>query len=484
MRQDEERRQEEKEIIANLKVFFREESPFDHADKSTFLSPYRILCNNTMSLKSKNLSALVFLILISVILRIPGFFLSHSSNDELIHTGLALKIDKYGAGVFRGRYNLYNIDINPKNKLLNLSLTGKEIGKLVSSFGYWESHTLSHHPPLFSAFLALSHRVFARNKPYFLADSLLGTRDIPYQFYAGIVPFLFSILLIIATYLLGKILFNQELGLLSALLFSVTPVELLTSQKIWADDMASFFAILAVIFYFYGLKNNKNVFSCLSGISCGLSVLTKMNGYFIAVAIIIFHLWQNKRRLLSRNIVDVLIDRSMLLFIFFLVLTSGSWFYLYMKTFDIGGFFVPLLPANASNLPEGFMKLVFIRPWYTYLVTVPSQLPVYFLVYPAALYLFRENKKELQFLFILLLVFLILLSIKSNKEERYMLPCYPAIAIISSYALSKLNSSFGAGKRAFFKGALMLLCILSVWFSIRLGLYSVFTRADLFTFPL
>ena len=483
MRQDEERRQEEKEIIVNLKVFFREESPFDHADKSTFLSPYRILCNNTMSLKSKNLSALVFLILISVILRIPGFFLSHSSNDELIHTGLALKIDKYGAGVFRGRYNLYNIDINPKNKLLNLSLTGKEIGKLVSSFGYWESHTLSHHPPLFSAFLALSHRVFARNKPYFLADSLLGTRDIPYQFYAGIVPFLFSILLIIATYLLGKILFNQELGLLSALLFSVTPVELLTSQKIWADDMASFFAILAVIFYFYGLKNNKNVFSCLSGISCGLSVLTKMNGYFIAVAIIIFHLWQNKRRLFNKDIIDVVFQRGILLFVLFFILTTGAWGYVYLSTFGMQGFFIPFLP-KVYRFSHGFMGLVYTRPWYTYFITMPLQFPIYFLIYPAIFYLFRERKKELQFLFILLLVFLALLSIKENKEERYMLPCYPAIAIISSYALSKLNSSFGAGKRAFFKGALMLLCILSVWFSIRLGLYSVFTRADLFTFPL
>ena len=41
------------------------------------------------------------LIIITVILRLPSFFLSHNNNDELIHLSLAKKIDDYGINVFK-----------------------------------------------------------------------------------------------------------------------------------------------------------------------------------------------------------------------------------------------------------------------------------------------------------------------------------------------------------------------------------------------
>lgn len=438
-----------------------------------------------MNPKLKILINLFLLVLLSAALRMPTFFLSHINNDEFIHIGLAMKVDKYAFKVFKNQYNLYNIDKNIKGDFIDFSFTKEKLGKLIAPFGYWEKKTLSHHPPLFSTLLVLSHRIFAKNKPYVLARTSFKKENIYFQFYACIIPFIFSILLILATYFLGRILFNDEIGFLSAFLFSITPTDLLTSQKIWAEDMAVFFSTLAIIFYFYCLKNKKAVFACLSGIACGLSVLTKMNGGFVGLAIIIFHFWQNRESFFNKKVLNIVFERNILLFFLFLLLVIWRWLYIYISSFGSVSFYGHFIHTkiNLSSLPQGFMRLVHSRPWYTYFISIPYQVPFYFLIYPAIAYLIREKKKEIRFLFSILFVFFILLTFKADKEERYLMPCFPAIAVISSYIVFKLIYFIQMKKLYFLQIIFIFIFILCVWHSLYFVRPFIFGRADIIHLP-
>jgi len=427
------------------------------------------------------------LILVSALLRIPAFFLKHNNNDELIHLSLAMKIDRYGMRVFPENYNLFNTDITAKEGLLILSFSKEKIGTLLKNFVAGERELLSHHPPALCALLTLSHNLLTRNGPYAVAGGMLRKSEVKAQFYACLVTFIFSILLIAATYWFGKVLFNDEIGILAAALLSITPIELLSSQKIWAEDMVGFFATLALIPYFYCLKKNNPIFACLAGLSCGIAMLSKMSGGFIIIAIVIFHLWQNRQKFFrgGKEILGVFLDKNILLFALFFLFIAGPWLYIYIHSFGTSWTYNHFIPGkiNLIVLPSGFMRFVHSRPWYTYFVATVFQMPFYFLVYPALYYLFKEKNKELQFLFALLAVFFTLLTLKADKEERYFMPAYPAIAIVTAYTIHRIGAYLRKKQLYLLEGILVLLFILGAFYSINLGMALAFRRSDLIGLP-
>ena len=223
----------------------------------------------------KYLAGLILLVFVTILFKLPVFFLSHNNNDELIHLSLAMKIEKHGLDVFKEqRYNLFFVDrgFNPKNHLIGVKEGKKRIGSLLEGF-LGEREELSHHPPALPFFLGLSHRIFTNNSLYLANISnniYFMLRNAKFQFYSCLVQFLFSIFFVLSVYFLGSIFFSHKVGLISAFFLNFTPIELLTSNKIWADDMTAFFVVLAVIFYLYALKNNSPIFSLLAGLSCGV----------------------------------------------------------------------------------------------------------------------------------------------------------------------------------------------------------------------
>ncbi len=149
--------------------------------------------------RSKIIPILILLV-ITVILRLPTFFLPHNNNDELIHLSLAMKIDKYGLDVFKKQqYNLFYVDkgFSPKNHVL-VAVEGENKNCSLLEGFLGEKERLSHHPPALPFFLSLSHKIFASNLAYLVSNSqhiLLMVRNSAFQFYACIIPFLFSLFL-------------------------------------------------------------------------------------------------------------------------------------------------------------------------------------------------------------------------------------------------------------------------------------------------
>jgi len=122
-------------------------------------------------------------------------------------------------------------------------------------------HPLYKHPPLFTFLVALSIKIF-------------GARPLS----AIYVSLLFGVLMIPLVYLMGSLIYSRTLGIIAAFLVYLDPVSIMSSQKIWPDTVLAFFMVLSIYLFLYGLKNNKDNFYILSGISVGLAVLTKYNG--------------------------------------------------------------------------------------------------------------------------------------------------------------------------------------------------------------
>jgi len=455
-----------------------------------------------------NLILLSLIIIFAIILRLPSFFLSHYNNDELIHISLAKKVDKYGFDVFKkGEYNLFFLDkgFNPEGQFIGILDGKKETGSLLEGF-LAESEKLSHHPPGLPLFIAMSHKIFSNNKEYLInvsQNDYLMAQNLGLQFYACFIPFLISILLIISVCLLGSIFFSRNTGLLASLIFSVIPIELLTSNKIWADDMVALFATLAVILFLYAIKGGNPFFCLLSGLSCGFSILAKMSGVYIVISILLFHLLINyKKKASIKNIKDFIFDRNILYFLAGVFIVSAWWFNLYYSYFNIAStksYFIVNEQWETAKTWNSFFGTISNRPWFAYFILVPFQSPLLILSYIfIPFFMFRRRignlanfvKNEysfIQFLIFWILTTFIFLTLKPGKELRYMLIAYPAICILSSYSLDLiyqwLKNKFPKDV-VFIRFILVFIIFSSLLFSLKLGLPRVIFRSDLIPIPL
>jgi 4-amino-4-deoxy-L-arabinose transferase-like glycosyltransferase len=136
---------------------------------------------------------------------------------------------------------------------------------------------LFKHPPLFTFLVALSMKLFG-----------------PGASAAASIPLLFGTLMIPLGYLLGMILFNRRIGLLSAFFLWLDPVSIMCSQKVWMETTVAFFTLLAAVVFAKGIKSNNDWFFILSGLSSGLAVNTKYPAVLIAAAFVFYASFYNK----------------------------------------------------------------------------------------------------------------------------------------------------------------------------------------------
>ncbi|MDD5617891.1 MAG: phospholipid carrier-dependent glycosyltransferase [Candidatus Omnitrophica bacterium] len=449
-------------------------------------------------------------VFVVILFRLPVFFLSHLNNDELIHLSLAMKIEKYGSEVFKKeKYNLFYVDrgISPDFSLAGVWEGKDKEGLLLKGF-LGEREKLSHHPPLLPSFLSLSHKVFTNNSIYLVNISnnlYLMFKNAAPQFYACVIQFLISIFFIMSVFMLGKLLFSENIGLVSALLLSLTPTELMTANKIWADDMVALFVTLAVFLYLYALKNNKPFFSLLAGFSCGLSILAKMSGIYLIFVILLFHIFEYRsKKVTINNIKRFIFDKNIVYFLSGTFIVSALWFDLYYSNFSFQSsrnYFIVNEEMEMVKNWSVFFSAVSNRPWFSYFILVPFQFPLYLLSYifiPLFICkkwfrrfsgLIKEKEKRyLNFLIIWIIAVFTFLTLKPGKELRYMLITYPAISIVSVYCLNLFYNWFRGKdismslnlKRTFLVSVILLL----LFFSLKIALPRILLRADIIPIPL
>jgi 4-amino-4-deoxy-L-arabinose transferase-like glycosyltransferase len=104
---------------------------------------------------------------------------------------------------------------------------------------------------------------------------------------ARIVPALLGIFTIVATYLIGKILYDRRVAIVCALVLAILPYYIILSRQVLLDVSLTFFSTLTLLFMTLHLKSPKNHWLFLVGASAGLTFLSKEIGIFALIASIV-----------------------------------------------------------------------------------------------------------------------------------------------------------------------------------------------------
>jgi hypothetical protein len=452
---------------------------------------------------------LLAVLTLHVFIRYNTFWLSHVLGDQIQYIGLAMKLEHFG---FNG-YTLRGIDYGYADEDKHFSMVmpsedreGMMIRDLKrAGIGYYDI-PFFHKGPAFPMALMLSHRMFSTDKRFLSVARHIGKLVFHIkprlffttQFYAAVVPFAFSAVLMLITFALGRILFSDRVGLYAAFMMAVNPVSILTSYKLWADDMLAVFVALAVLLYLLAVRNNTVWLAFLAGISGGIAVLTKQNGGIIFVALFAYTLWLNRSCMKTvRTWPRLIIDRRLIAFGLGLVFLSAPWFY---KIYRVYGdpLYLPIAADILETDKSGWFQMLRSRPHPLVLfgIGIPAISPLFAFAYGTLKHCvqgivrgLRDNDRHdnhVILLWIWIIAFALFFILWSGgKEHRRMLPAYPAIAILSAYALTRLKLCLEAVSKNRLLSELLLAAVLiaSASWSIPLGLFTALENDALILKP-
>ena len=369
--------------------------------------------------------------------------LPKDSDDEVIYTGLAAKIRAVGLS----EYNLRHVSIDPAGKYWKLRYqeTGNFLGIMSKGNVDYYNVPFYFNPPLFPIVLVFSHEVFNRDFAFLLVKRDQEPSFQFAQFYAAFPNILFALLFLSGVFFLGKTLFSEKAGLLAVLFCLTSPVLLAVTFKVWSDLMA---ATLIVWSFYLWHKRTKTRNLILSGILFGLAVLVRTSALF-ALPIFFTKQW-----------------KSLLIWVAIVFLCTSPWFYPLLHHYGTIFYF-----PEAAQARESLSWLKYIsRPWYFYLLQLFYLSPVFVFAVPSV----KKNPRLGIWIisFLLPLSLLLYTSKPIGVEDRYLLPCYPALALLSAKTVLKLSSSWSRRLLA------VIILAICVW-SVRIGAALVISRESL-----
>jgi 4-amino-4-deoxy-L-arabinose transferase-like glycosyltransferase len=309
-------------------------------------------------------------------------------------------------------------------------------------------------PPGFPALVALAYR--AAGGPGAGAGRLVSA------FFAGAA--------LLGTYLLGRRALNVRVGLAAACLVGLSPLFCRVSHEILLDNALVASVVFAQFFLWESMddrsERERRWAAWAAGLCLGFSLLVKG---FVGPSLVFSGLavhaassrsWEAARACLRPGVVIGFLVPALLWMAPFVLTAEPAL---------LRGFFIDNHLARFTRAFDGHA-----RPFYFYLETLPYKLGwATLLVLPAAAGALKgKGKVDLYFLS-LAAGPVLLLSLSRGKEAIYLLPAYPALALLGAGWLDRVLRERRASGRAVLRilfGAAALCAVVMVIVSWRLGL--------------
>ncbi len=413
--------------------------------------------NNTKKHAAIHITLLLLTLIIAALLRVSTFWTSHTSADEFQNLSLAIKLDNSGLS----GYNLKGVDyedfsLDGKTTLRELIIADTNdqgmVLEKIQQKGILINDNLSTTTPGLPYFLMLSQKTIGKNNGYFISSAKLG-RQVKYfkpdslvyaQFYAVIIPFVFSLILVLLTYLLSLRLFGRNTGLIAAFLMATNPVSIFVSQKIWPDEIGAVFLLLAVILFIWGYNYKSLVLGLSSGLLLGIAALFAPATAFLFIGFLLFHYWENKNKFTSiASVFNIILNPFMLLLLFGLIVPITLWHFAIAHNFSYLQIFSYLVlnegvvPVFLSNQrPAGFFILLFGIPYLSPLLILS------WMSFSKKLHSTVDYQKRWVFPFLFFWIFtpiVLILVFTDSIEHRLAISAYPAIALLSANVINYLR---------------------------------------------
>lgn len=277
-------------------------------------------------------------------------------------------------------------------------------------------------PPLFFQIVTLMYYIFGVS-----------------EFATRIVSVIFSLLTLIVTYKLAKLLKDSRAGFFAMLSLLLNVSFLYYSRSAMLDISLTFLTTTSVYFFILNILSPKTKYLIYSGLFVGLAVMLKSIVGFLPLAV--FFIYYSiqlfaKKLTLRECLTNVLIIFGLS------ILVSAPWhvymYILYGRDFINTYFGYHLFRRFTVEIEDKG------GPWYFYFTVIRNSMRVWFLILIPSffLYVYRiyKSKKINENLIIGLSVLVIFLffSYSSSKLKWYIMPIYPFLSIICGFMVSEL----------------------------------------------
>ncbi len=265
-------------------------------------------------------------------------------------------------------------------------------------------------------------------------------------FAARLVPALFSVLTLWAVFELAYSMYGGKVALLSAGLLAVMPGYFWLSRMSLLETMLDFFFAVALLFFFRWLQNREDTDLVLCGLAVGLGFLTKYQmvaALLVMVVSLLFLARGQLKRAFSRFPIVLVVA----------VLVVVPWFIAAYQVYASGVFGQWLYALQVGNPERSVYSLRYPAPIF-YLIEMvwpystihPISVFLYILGLAGLGYLAWRHSRGDKYVLIWFISVLVFFTLIANKEWRYVLPLFPALAIsaavLAMFIYGKLDGAW------------------------------------------
>ena len=337
-----------------------------------------------------------------------------------------------------------------------------QVAREIVRTGDWITmHLFSHnwfiHPPFYMSLTAASSYVFGDN-----------------EFNARLWNALFAVGLVFVTFLLGKKMFKDGVGLLAGFIIATSLQYIIQARIATFDIPLVFFEILSLLFFFYWMEDKVPRYYYLFFLSLGLAVLMKGPvGIVLPLIVMITYLS-------FTGGLKALFNFRMILGIIIAFLAGGTWYtaqaLLHGRVFldSIFGFYT--IGRYLAPIEQHF------GPWYFYLpVTIIGFMPwISFLPFSMAYQWKNRGDSDNLFSILWLGIVFIFFSIAGTKLPGYIMSLYPLAAISVAKMLQDHLSGENSGLLLLISRAYKTLAVFSITLLVIGASIKIFEFPDMF----
>lgn len=233
----------------------------------------------------------------------------------------------------------------------------------------------------------------------------------------------YLIILLWSTYGIGRILYNKSVGILAALLVAVYPFLIYMSRTLVIDLSLTTMVTLGFYLYLRSRDFSDRKFSLLFGLVSGLGLLMKWTYAFFLLGPILYGLWRRKKNCFISAIVALVV--------------AFPWY-----SYNLIKFIRYSIRFSGIGASEGDPSIFTMKSIGYYGQNLLLQIqPVFLILFLVGLIVYMVTwKRQNKLLFWWMVLPYLILTLISNKDERYTLPILSAVAIISCFWLFNLKN--------------------------------------------
>lgn len=291
------------------------------------------------------------------------------------------------------------------------------------------------HPTL------LLYSTYFSNEVFRLITSATGAWDETLIFAGRLMSASAGSISVVLTALIGKRLFNKEVGLFSGLLLAVFPLHVTCSRYVKEDALLTFYILLSVYFVIRAVQQDKVALLLLAGVFAGFSAGVKYSGLISVMILVGAPFIKSNSFVPDRKYLKWTVRAIAIIPIGFLITTPYA-------LLDLGRF-IHDFEQERAHMSRGHSAAItsWSQLWMYHfgrsLYSGVQSLPLYSSICGIGYLLYKFKMKGLYLIALFLLYYIpaeYVTAKPAPQPERYIMPCQPFLAIISAYFLYKIFS--------------------------------------------